>query len=196
MFRAKMHDEDDDELPRYEEEGEEGLEHPSDGSVEEVEEIVIEGEPGEDEEETEDVPAPAAKKPASAPKAKKSKKAAPKKKAKSNAKKKKLVKKAAAKKSSKKKGGKRKKRWRRLLEIPVTAQGQDCAALSCADRRGPGHFYYGRAQRRLLSVRDARCLDSACSGSFRSLAVLSDPFWHQSRSPYLAVLLFQFGTVM
>src|SRR5208283_1726565 len=49
MFYAKMHDDEDDELPRYEEE-EEGLEQPHDGDIiEEVEEIVVEAEPGEDE---------------------------------------------------------------------------------------------------------------------------------------------------
>jgi septal ring-binding cell division protein DamX len=106
MFHGKMHDEEDDELPRYEEEGEEGLGHSNEGIVEEVEEIVIEGEPAEEEEPA----APAAKKPTSRPKAKKSKKGTPKKKAKSRTKKKKPAKKASAKKSSKKKGGKRKRR--------------------------------------------------------------------------------------
>jgi len=83
MFHGKMHDEDDDELPRYEEEeGEgEGLGHPHDEIIEEVEEIIVEEEP---EEEAETPAAPASRKPAPrrappARKAKKSKKARPKK---------------------------------------------------------------------------------------------------------------------
>src|ERR1700752_4132145 len=57
MFHAKMHD-DDEELPRYEEE-EEGLEQPPGGQVvEEIEETVIESEPGEEEAKTPAAPAP------------------------------------------------------------------------------------------------------------------------------------------
>jgi hypothetical protein len=102
MFYAKMHDDEDDELPRYEEE-EEGLERPHEGDIiEEVEEIVVEAEPGEDEAEEPGAPAPK-----SAPAVKKkAKKAAPKKKAKAKAKPKKKapkVKKKAAKKSAKRK---------------------------------------------------------------------------------------------
>ena len=42
MFHAKMHDEEDDELPRYEEEeGEEGAEQPHEGTLE-IEDVVIE----------------------------------------------------------------------------------------------------------------------------------------------------------
>jgi cell division septation protein DedD len=95
MFYAKMHDDEDDELPRYEEE-EEGLEQPHDGDIiEEVEEIVVEAEPGEDEAET-----PAAPAPKSAPAAKKKAKAKAKAKPKKKAPK---AKKKAAKKSSKRK---------------------------------------------------------------------------------------------
>jgi ATPase subunit of ABC transporter with duplicated ATPase domains len=106
MFYAKMHDDEDDELPRYEEE-EEGLEQPHDGDIiEEVEEIVVEAEPGEDEVET-----PAAPAPKSAPAAKKkAKKAAPKKKAKAKAKAKPKKKAPKAKKKAAKKSSKRKKR--------------------------------------------------------------------------------------
>ena len=99
MFQGKLHDEEDDELPRYEEEeGEEGGEQPHEGTLE-IEEAVIE----------EDDEAPVISSPhkaAPAPKAKRpKKKAAPKKKAKAKSKTK-----SKAKKASKKKGSKRKKR--------------------------------------------------------------------------------------
>ena len=103
MFHAKMHDEEDDELPRYEEEeGEEGAEHPHEGTIE-IEEVVIEE---DDEAPVASAPhktAPAAK----AKRPKKKAKAAPKKKAKGKSK---TKSKAKAKKASKKKGSKRKKR--------------------------------------------------------------------------------------
>jgi hypothetical protein len=97
MFFAKMND-DDEELPRYEEE-DEGLEQPHDGDViEEGEETIVEIGMGEEEPESPSK-APARK---SAPAKKKAKKAAPKKKAKAKPK-------AKAKKAAKK-SGKRKKR--------------------------------------------------------------------------------------
>jgi cell division septation protein DedD len=104
MFYAKMND-DDDELPRYEEE-DEGLEHPHDGDViEEGEETIVEIGMGEEEPETPSQ-APGRKQ---APAArKKTKKAAPKKKAKAKAKAK-PKKKARAKKPAKK-SARRKKR--------------------------------------------------------------------------------------
>jgi hypothetical protein len=98
MFFAKMND-DDEELPRYEEE-DEGLEQPHDGDViEEGEETIVEIGMGEEEPESPSK-APDRK---SAP-AKKKAKAAPKKKAKAKPKAKAKAKKAA------KKSGKRKKR--------------------------------------------------------------------------------------
>ena len=104
MLYGKKHDEEDDELPRYEEEEEEGLERPAEGIVEEIEEVIIEDESGEGETAE---PAPAAARTSSAPsKAKKSK---PKAKKKAAAKKKKGArkkkggeKKSAAKKSRRK----------------------------------------------------------------------------------------------
>ena len=104
MFYAKMHDDEDDELPRYEEE-EEGLEQPHEGeAIEEVEEVIVDAESGEDEAE-ESAHAPAPRKAAPAKKAQKptaKKKAKPKKKV-AKAKK-------AAKAKPAKKGGKKKKR--------------------------------------------------------------------------------------
>lgn len=101
MFQGKLHDEEDDELPRYEEEeGEEGGEQPHEGTIE-IEEVVIE----------EDDEAPVTSSPhkvaptAKAKRPKKKAKAAPKKKAKAKSKTK-----SKAKKASKKKGSKRKKR--------------------------------------------------------------------------------------
>ena len=75
MFYAKMNDE-DDELPRYEEE-EEGLEQPHEGELIEEGEEVIEVETGEEEPEAPRA-TPPARKPAR-PAAKKAKKSAPKK---------------------------------------------------------------------------------------------------------------------
>ena len=76
MFYAKMND-DDDELPRYEEE-DEGLEHPHDGEViEEGEETIVEIGVGEEEPET---PSQAPSRRPAPPARKKAKKAAPKKK--------------------------------------------------------------------------------------------------------------------
>ena len=96
MFHGKLHDEEDDELPRYEEEeGEEGAEQPHEGTIE-IEEVVI-----EEDDEAPVIPTP--RKPAPAAKAKRPKKAAPRKKAKSKSK-------SKAKKASKKKGNKRRKR--------------------------------------------------------------------------------------
>jgi hypothetical protein len=101
MFYAKMND-DDEELPRYEDE-DEGLEHPHDGDVvEEGEETIVEI--GMGEEEPEPSSPPPARKPA-APARKKASKAAPKKKAKAKPKAK-----AKAKSSAKKKKGARKKK--------------------------------------------------------------------------------------
>jgi hypothetical protein len=100
MFHAKMHDEDDDELPRFDEEGQE---QPTE-ILEEVEEVIVEEEPGE---EVEGAAEPAPRKSAPARKAKKAKKAGPKKKAKAKRK----AKKARPKKKARaKKGGRRKKR--------------------------------------------------------------------------------------
>jgi hypothetical protein len=105
MFQGKLHDEEDDELPRYEEEeGEEGAELPHEGTIE-IDEVVIE----EDDEAPEVSPAPSPRKPAPAAKARRPKKGAPKKKAKSKSKTKSKTK-SKPKKASKKKGGKRKKR--------------------------------------------------------------------------------------
>jgi hypothetical protein len=99
MFQGKLHDEEDDELPRYEEEeGEEGAEHPHEGTIE-IEEVVIE----EDDEAPDAAPTPSPRKPAPAAKAKTPKKAAPRKKAKAKSKRKSKPKKAAKKKSSKRK---------------------------------------------------------------------------------------------
>src|ERR1700732_3173583 len=101
MFHGKLHDEEDDELPRYEEEeGEEGAEQPHEGTIE-IEEVVIE----DDDEVPEAAPTPSPRKPAPAAKAKRPKKAAPKKKAKAKSKQK-----PKAKKASKKQDGKRQKR--------------------------------------------------------------------------------------
>lgn len=97
MFYAKMNDE-DDELPRYEEE-EEGLEQPHEGALIEEGEEVIEVETGDEEPEA-PAAAPPARKPAR-PAAKKAKKPAPKKKAKAKPKKK--AGKKAAKKSARRK---------------------------------------------------------------------------------------------
>lgn len=102
MFYVKMHDEDDNELPRYEEE-EEGLEHPHDEIVGEVEEIILEDEPGEEED-----PAPAAPAPRKATPSRKAKKA--KKPARKRAKAKGKKKKSGSSKARAKKSGKRKKR--------------------------------------------------------------------------------------
>lgn len=105
MFYAKMND-DDDELPRYEEE-DEGLEHPHDGEViEEGEETIVEIGVGEEEPET---PSQAPSRRPAPPARKKAKKAAPKKKAKAKAKAK-PKKKAARGKKRAKKSTKRKKR--------------------------------------------------------------------------------------
>jgi hypothetical protein len=99
MFHGKLHDEEDDELPRYEEEeGEEGAEHPHEGTIE-IEEVVIE----EDDEVPDAAPTPSPRRSAPAAKAKPPKKAAPKKKAKAKSKRKSKPKKAAKKKSSKRK---------------------------------------------------------------------------------------------
>ena len=49
MFHGKLHDEEDDELPRYEEEEDEVGERPAEGIVEEVEEIVVEEDGGDEE---------------------------------------------------------------------------------------------------------------------------------------------------
>lgn len=93
MFYAKMND-DDDELPRYEEE-DEGLEQPHEGDIiEEAEETIVEI--GTGQEEREAPSQPPSRKP-SPPARKKAKKAAPKKKAKAKPKKR-----AKAKKASKK----------------------------------------------------------------------------------------------
>jgi hypothetical protein len=101
MFHGKLHDEEDDELPRYEEEeGEEGAELHHDGTIE-IDEVVIE----EDDEVPEPSPSPSPRKPAPAAKAKRPKKAARRKKAKAKPKHK-----AKAKKASKKRGSKRRKR--------------------------------------------------------------------------------------
>jgi hypothetical protein len=104
MFNAKLHDEEDDELPRYEEEEDEGegAEQPHEGTIE-IEEIAIESEDGDED----SAESPALRKPA--PKSKPAKKPAPKKKAKSKSKPKPKSK-SKAKKGSKAKGGKRKKR--------------------------------------------------------------------------------------
>ena len=100
MFYAKMHDDNDEELPRFEEE-EEGLDQPQEGDVvEEIEGTIVEAEPGEEEVETPaEKPAPPKPTP---PAKKKAQKAAPKKKA--------TPKKAAKKKAASKKSTKRKKR--------------------------------------------------------------------------------------
>lgn len=98
MFYAKSHDDDEDELPGLDADDEEGLEQPLD-LIEETEEIVIEEEPGE-EEESELPAAPAPRKSTPAKKGKKAK-ARPKKKVKKA--KKKPVKKAKAKTKGKKK---------------------------------------------------------------------------------------------
>ncbi len=57
MFNAKLHDEEDDELPRYEEEEDEGegAEQPHEGTIE-IEEIAIESEDGD--EDSAESPAP------------------------------------------------------------------------------------------------------------------------------------------
>lgn len=102
MFYAKMND-DDDELPRYDEE-DEGLEQPRDRDViEEGDETIVEIGVGEEEPER---PSEAPARRQAPPARKKAKKAAPKKKVKAKAKPKK---KARAKKSAKK-TKKRKKR--------------------------------------------------------------------------------------
>jgi hypothetical protein len=104
MFNGKLHDEEDDELPRYEEEEDEaeGAERPHEGTIE-IEEIAIEGEDGD--EDSAESPAPRS----SAPKRTPAKKAAPKKKAKSKSKPKPKSK-SKPKKGSKAKSGKRKRR--------------------------------------------------------------------------------------
>jgi hypothetical protein len=106
MFNAKLHDEEDDELPRYEEEEDEGegAEQPHEGTIE-IEEIAIESEDGDED----SAESPALRKPAPASKSKPAKKPAPKKKAKPKSKPKPKSK-SKAKKGSKAKGGKRKKR--------------------------------------------------------------------------------------
>ncbi len=102
MFNGKLHDEEDDELPRYEEEEDEaeGAERPPEGTIE-IEEIVIEGDEGDED----SVESPAPRSSAPSPK----KKPAPKKKAKSKSKPKPKGK-SKPKKGSKAKGGKRKRR--------------------------------------------------------------------------------------
>lgn len=104
MFNGKLHDEEDDELPRYEEEEDEaeGAERPHEGTIE-IEEIAIEGEDGD--EDSAESPAPRS----SAPKRTPVKKATPKKKAKSKSKPKPKSK-SKPKKGSKAKSGKRKRR--------------------------------------------------------------------------------------
>ena len=104
MFNGKLHDEEDDELPRYEEEEDdaEGAERPLEGTIE-IEEIAIEGEDGD--EDSVESPAPRS----SAPKRTPAKKATPKKKAKSK-RKPKPKSKSKPKKGSKAKSGKRKRR--------------------------------------------------------------------------------------
>jgi hypothetical protein len=116
MFYSKSHDEEDDELPRFEEEEEEG-ERPLGGTVE-VEEITIEEEPEEEESE----PTPAAA-PRSAPArpskpAKRAKKAPARKK--SKAKKAGKKPKRAAK---RKKASKRKRRYARFLSPEAIVKG-------------------------------------------------------------------------
>jgi hypothetical protein len=97
MFQGKLHDEEDDELPRYEEEeSEEGAEQPREGTIE-IEDVVI-----EEDDETPVIPSP--RKPAAAAETKRPKKAATKKKTKAKSKSKSRPKKAS------KKGGKRRKR--------------------------------------------------------------------------------------
>src|ERR1700735_3757507 len=96
MFQGKLHDEEDDELPRSEEEG--GAKHPHEVTIK-IEEVVIE----EDDEAPDTAPTPAPRKLAPAAKAKPRKKAAPKKKAKAKSKRKSKPKKAAKKRSSKRK---------------------------------------------------------------------------------------------
>lgn len=104
MFNGKLHDEEDDELPRYEEEEDEaeGAERPHEGTIE-IEEISIESEDGD--EDSAESPAPRR----SAPKRTPAKKATPKKKAKSK-RKPKPKSKSKPKKGSKAKSGKRKRR--------------------------------------------------------------------------------------
>jgi hypothetical protein len=106
MFNGKLHDEEDDELPRYEEEEDdaEGAERPLEGTIE-IEEIAIEGDEGDED----SVESPAPRSSAPSPKKKPAKKPAPKKKAKSKSKPK-PKRKSKPKKGSKAKGGKRKRR--------------------------------------------------------------------------------------
>jgi len=106
MFNGKLHDEEDDELPRYEEEEDEaeGAERPHEGTIE-IEEIAIEGEDGDED----SVESPAPRSSAPSPKKTPAKKPAPKKKAKSKSKPKPKSK-SKPKKRPKAKSGKRKRR--------------------------------------------------------------------------------------
>jgi len=80
MFHGKLHDEEDDELPRYEEEeAEEGAQLPHEGTIE-IDEVVIE----EDDEAPEPSPTPSPRKNVPAAKRKRTKKPAPRKKARQN----------------------------------------------------------------------------------------------------------------